>query len=47
MQSRLSLSFAESYMLMSAAVDVQICQCRQPGVFPVTARAVISKQIAP
>lgn len=47
MQSRLGLSFAESYMLMSAAVDVQICQCCQPGVFPVTARAVISKQITP
>lgn len=45
LQQRLGLSFAEAYMLASAAVDVQICQCCQPGVFPVTARGVVSKAI--
>lgn len=44
MQERMGLSFAEAYMLMSAVVDVQICQCCGPGEFPVTTRAVISKQ---
>jgi amidase len=47
MQARLGLSFAEAYMLMSAVVDVQLCQCCQPGIFPVTTRAVISKAIMP
>lgn len=47
MQSRSDLSFEEAYMLMSAAVDVQICQCCEPGEFPTTARAVISKEILP
>ena len=47
MQQRLGLSFEDAYMLMSAAVDVQICQCCEPGEFPTTARAVISKQILP
>ena len=41
----------ESMMLaaehVSAAVDVQICQCCEPGEFPVTTRAVISKGILP
>ena len=45
MQERMGLSFAEAYMLMSAAVDVQICQCCGPGEFPVTTRAVISKEL--
>jgi len=44
-QARSKLSFEEAYMLMSAAVDVQICQCCEPGEFPTTARAVISKEI--
>jgi len=47
MQIRGGLSFNDAYMLMSAAVDVQICQCCEPGEFPTTARAVISKQILP
>jgi amidase len=47
MQERSNLSFEEAYMLMSAAVDVQICQCCEPGIFPTTARAVISKEILP
>ncbi len=47
LQSRLGLSFEDAYMLMSAAVDVQICQCCEPGAFPVTTRAVISKAILP
>ena len=46
-QQRLNFSFEEAYMLMSAAVDVQICQCCDPGKFPVTTRAVISKEILP
>lgn len=45
LEKRLGLSFEEAYMLMSAAVDVQICQCCDPGAFPVTTRAVISKAI--
>ena len=44
-QARSKLSFEEAYMLMSAAVDVQICQCCEPGEFPTTARAVINKEI--
>ena len=47
MQARMGLSFAEAYMLMSAVVDVQISQCCHPGVFPVTTRAVIAKDIMP
>ena len=43
LQRRLNFSFEEAYMLMSAAVDMQICQCCDPGIFPVTTRAVISK----
>jgi acetamidase/formamidase len=43
----MGLSFEEAYMLMSAAADVQICQCCEPGEFPVTTRAVLSKQIMP
>jgi len=45
MQERMGLSFAEAYMLMSGAVDVQICQCCGPGEFPVTTRAMISKKL--
>ena len=47
MQERMNLSFEEAYMLMSAVVDVQICQCCEPGEFPVTTRAVISKELMP
>lgn len=47
LQARLGLSFEDAYMLMSAAVDVQICQCCEPGEFPVTTRAVVSKDILP
>mgnify|MGYP005631976747 CR=1 FL=1 len=47
LQERLGLSFEDAYMLMSAAVDVQICQCCEPGAFPVTTRAVVSKAILP
>ena len=47
LQARLGLTFEDAYMLMSAAVDVQICQCCEPGAFPVTTRAVISKAILP
>jgi len=47
MQQRLGLSFEEAYMLMAAVVDVQICQCCEPGAFPVTTRAVISKEVMP
>lgn len=47
LQARLGLCFEDAYMLMSAAVDVQICQCCEPGEFPVTTRAVISKGILP
>ena len=45
MQARSNLSFTDAYMLMSATVDVQICQCCEPGEFPTTARAVISKEV--
>ena len=45
MQERMQLSFAEAYMLMSAVVDVQICQCCEPGFFPATTRAMISKKL--
>ena len=41
------LSFEAAYMLMSAAVDVQICQCCDPGGFPVTTRAVLHKDLLP
>ena len=47
MQQRLGMSFEDAYMLSSAVVDVQICQCCEPGAFPVTARAVIGKNILP
>ncbi|HCL30797.1 MAG TPA: hypothetical protein DIC52_20485 [Candidatus Latescibacteria bacterium] len=47
LQTRLEMSFEDAYMLMSAAVDVQICQCCEPGEFPVTTRAVVSKGILP
>ena len=45
LQQRAGLTFEEAYMLMSGAVDVQICQCCEPGSFPVTTRAVVSKTI--
>ena len=45
MQERMGLSFADAYMLMSAVVDVQLCQCCGPGEFPVTTRAMISKEL--
>ena len=47
LQRRLNISFEEAYMLISAAVDIQVCQCCDPGVFPVTTRAVVSKEILP
>lgn len=47
MQQRLGLGFEDAYMLSSAVVDVQICQCCEPGVFPVTTRAVVSKEVVP
>ncbi|MBT3341934.1 MAG: acetamidase [Gemmatimonadetes bacterium] len=47
LQERLEVSFEDAYMLMSAAVDVQICQCCEPGEFPVTTRAVVSRQLVP
>ncbi len=47
LQQRLNISFEEAYMLISAAVDIQVCQCCDPGVFPVTTRAVVSKEILP
>ena len=47
MQARLGLGFEDAYMLSSAVVDVQICQCCEPGAFPVTTRAVVSKQVVP
>jgi amidase len=43
LQRRLSLTFEEAYMLMSARGDVQICQICGPGTFPVTARAVFPR----
>ena len=45
MQERGGMDFATAYMLMSGAVDVQICQCCEPGAFPVTTRAVVSKSL--
>ena len=45
MQEKGRMSFEKAYMLMSAVVDVQICQCCEPGEFPVTTRAVIRKDI--
>ena len=45
MQEKGGLNFETAYMLMSAVVDVQICQCCEPGAFPVTTRAVIGKEI--
>ena len=33
MQERMGLGFEDAYMLMSAAADVQICQCCEPGEF--------------
>ena len=47
MRERMGLSFEDAYMLSSAVVDVQICQCCEPGSFPVTARAVLSKEVMP
>ena len=47
MQEKGGLSFETAYMLMSAAVDVQICQCCDPGGFPVTTRAVLRKDLLP
>ena len=47
MQQRLGLGFEDAYMLSSAVVDVQICQCCEPGAFPVTTRAVVSKELVP
>ena len=47
LQERLGLGFEDAYMLASAAVDVQICQCCEPGAFPVTTRAVVSKELVP
>ena len=47
MQEKGSLSFEQAYMLMSAAVDVQICQCCEPGEFPTTTRAVLRKSLLP
>ena len=45
MQEKGGMSFENAYMLMSAVVDVQICQCCEPGEFPVTTRAVIRKDV--
>jgi len=45
MCERLGLTFEDAYMLASAVVDVQICQCCEPGAFPVTARAVLPKAV--
>ncbi len=47
LQERLGLGFEDAYMLSSAVVDVQICQCCEPGAFPVTTRAVVSKEVVP
>ena len=44
-QEKGGLSFEQAYMLMSAAVDVQICQCCEPGKFPTTTRAVLRKAL--
>ncbi len=40
LQRKLAIGFDEAYMLMSATVDVQVCQICGPGSFPVTSRAV-------
>jgi amidase len=45
LMERLGVSFEEAYMLITAAVDVQISQCCEPGSFPATARAVVSKAL--
>lgn len=45
LQERLNVSFEDAYMLICAAVDVQISQCCEPGRFPATARAVVSKAL--
>lgn len=45
LQERLGIGFEEAYMLICATVDVQISQCCEPGVFPATARAVVSKAL--
>ncbi len=45
LQERLNISFEEAYMLICAAVDVQISQCCEPGRFPATARAVVPKAL--
>jgi amidase len=45
LQERLHISFEEAYMLICAAVDVQISQCCEPGRFPATARAVVSRAL--
>jgi amidase len=47
MQEKGGLSFEQAYMLMSGAVDVQICQCCEPGEFPTTTRAVVRKALLP
>jgi amidase len=44
-QQKGDLSFEDAYMLMSGTVDVQICQCCEPGEFPTTARAVLDKAL--
>ena len=40
LQRKLDIGFDDAYMLMSAAVDVQVCQICGPGDFPTTSRAV-------
>ena len=45
LMERLGVSFEDAYMLICAAVDVQISQCCEPGRFPATARAVVSKSL--
>ncbi len=45
MQEKGGLSFEQAYMLMSGAVDVQICQCCELGEFPTTTRAVVPKAL--
>jgi len=47
MQEKGGISFEQAYMLMSVAVDVQICQCCEPGEFPTTTRAVLRKALLP
>ncbi len=44
-QEKGGLSFEQAYMLMSGAVDVQICQCCEPGEFPTTTRAAVRKAL--